>query len=210
MALEAEKYGLDSYWVLDHLHASPRPDERQMLECWTLLSALAAETTRIRLGALVLNLNNRNPALTAKMATTLDQISDGRLEFGVGAGGTNRAERQKSLGYEYEFEAYDIPFPTRPSARIEKLDEGLEVMKRMWTQEAATYKGRHYSINDAICLPKPVQRPHRPNLDRRKGRPQDHPCDRQTRGRLEHRRNIHRRGIQRETRDARESLRGSG
>ncbi len=82
------------------------------------------------------------------MATTLDQISDGRLEFGVGAGGTERAERQKSLGYEYEFDAYGIPFPTRPGMRIEKLDEGLEVMKRMWAQEAATYKGRHYSIFD--------------------------------------------------------------
>jgi len=162
VALEAENFGLDSYWVLDHLHASPRPDERQMLECWTLLSALAVETTRIRLGALVLNINNRNPSLTAKMATTLDQISDGRLEFGVGAGGTNRAQHQKNLGYEYEFDAYDIPFPTRPSVRIEKLDEGLEVMKRMWTQEAATYEGRHYSIKDATCLPKPVQRPHPP------------------------------------------------
>jgi len=191
VALEAENFGLDSYWVLDHLHASPRPDERQMLECWTLLSALAVETTRIRLGALVLNINNRNPSLTAKMATTLDQISDGRLEFGVGAGGrnpsltakmattldqisdgrlefgvgaggTNRAQHQKNLGYEYEFDAYDIPFPTRPSVRIEKLDEGLEVMKRMWTQESATYEGRHYSIKDATCLPKPVQRPHPP------------------------------------------------
>lgn len=162
LALEAEKSELDSFWVLDHLHASPRPDDRQMLESWTLLSALAAETTRIRLGALVLNINNRNPALTAKMATTLDQISDGRLEFGVGAGGTNRAERQKSLGYEYEYDAYDIPFPKRPSVRIEKLDEGLEVMKRMWTQEMATFKGKHYSIHNAVCLPKPVQRPYPP------------------------------------------------
>jgi len=162
LALEAEKSGLDSYWVLDHLHASPKPDEMQMLECWTLLSALATETTRIRLGALVLNINNRNPALTAKMATTLDQISEGRLEFGVGAGGTNRAERQKNLGYEYEFDAYDIPFPMRPSIRIEKLDEGLEVIKRMWAQDSSIYEGKHYSINEAICLPKPVQRPYPP------------------------------------------------
>jgi alkanesulfonate monooxygenase SsuD/methylene tetrahydromethanopterin reductase-like flavin-dependent oxidoreductase (luciferase family) len=162
IALEAEKRGLDSFWVLDHLHASPRPDELQMLECWTVLSALAAETTRIRLGALVLNINNRNPSLTAKMANTLDRISNGRLEFGVGAGGTNRAERQKSLGYEYEFDAYNIPFPMRASVRIEKLDEGLEIMKRMWTKDLATYEGKYYSISNAICLPKPVQRPYPP------------------------------------------------
>ena len=99
ITLAAEKAGLESFWVLDHLHASPRPDEQQMLEGWTLISALAAETSRIRLGMLVLNINNRNPALTAKMVTTLDQISAGRLELGIGAGGTNRAERQKNLGY---------------------------------------------------------------------------------------------------------------
>lgn len=162
IALEAEREGLDSFWVLDHVHASPRPDEMQMLECWTLLSALASETTHIRLGALVLNINNRNPALTAKMAATFDQISNGRLEFGIGAGGTNRAERQKSLGYEYEFNAYGIKFPMKPSTRIERLDEGLEVMKMMWTQDKGTFNGKHYSINEAICLPKPVQKPHPP------------------------------------------------
>jgi alkanesulfonate monooxygenase SsuD/methylene tetrahydromethanopterin reductase-like flavin-dependent oxidoreductase (luciferase family) len=162
IALEAERAGLDSFWVLDHLHASPRPDEQQMLECWTLLSALATTTTRIRLGALVLSINNRNPALVAKMATTLDQISGGRLEFGVGAGGTNRAEQQRNLGYKYEFNAYGVSFPMNPSIRIEKLDEGLEIMKSMWTQEKATFQGKHYSITDAICLPKPTQKPHPP------------------------------------------------
>lgn len=162
IALEAERAGLDSFWVLDHLHASPRPNEQQMLECWTLLSALATATTRIRLGTLVLNINNRNPALVAKMATTLDQISGGRLEFGVGAGGTNRAEQQKNLGYKYEFNAYGVSFPMNPSIRIEKLDEGLEIMKRMWTQEKATFQGKHYSITDATCLPKPTQKPHPP------------------------------------------------
>lgn len=162
IALEAERAGLDSFWVLDHLHASPRPNEQQMLECWTLLSALTADTKHIRLGALVLNINNRNPALVAKMAATLDQISGGRLEFGVGAGGTNRAERQKNLGYEYEFDAYGISFPMRSSIRIEKLEEGLEIIKRMWTQDSATFKGKYYSIKNAICLPKPVQRPYPP------------------------------------------------
>lgn len=160
--LEAERIGFYSFWVFDHLHASPRPDKEQILECLTLLSALAAETKKIRLGILVLNINNRYPALVAKMVSTLDQISCGRVDFGVGAGGTNRAEIQKNLGYEYEFDAYGVSFPIRPSIRIEKLDEGLKIMKKMWTQEAASFKGKHYSINNAICLPKPVQKPHPP------------------------------------------------
>jgi alkanesulfonate monooxygenase SsuD/methylene tetrahydromethanopterin reductase-like flavin-dependent oxidoreductase (luciferase family) len=162
IALEAEKAGINSFWVLDHLHASPRPDERQMLECWTLLSALASQTKHIRLGALVLNINNRSPALLAKMAATLDEITKGRLDFGVGAGGIVRAERQKNLGYEYEFEAYGIAFPLRASTRIEKLDEGLEIIKGMWTQEAASFHGKHYTIKNAVCLPKPVQKPYPP------------------------------------------------
>lgn len=160
-AIEAEKAGLESFWLLDHLHASPRADS-QFLECWTVLSALAAETKRIRLGALVLNINNRNPALVAKMATTLDQISDGRLEFGIGAGGLQRAKQGKELGFEYDVVAYDIPFPMKPSIRIEKLDEGLEIIKRMWTGEKTTFVGKHYSVKDAICLPRPVQKPHIP------------------------------------------------
>lgn len=162
ITLEAERVGVNSIWLLDHLNASPRPDKQQFLECWTLLSALSIETTSVRLGPLVLNINNRNPALVSKMVTTLDKISSGRLDFGIGAGGTNRAEQQKKLGYEYEFDAYGIPFPTTPSIRIEKLDEGLEIMKRMWTQNSATFTGKHYSIKNAICLPKPVQKPHPP------------------------------------------------
>jgi alkanesulfonate monooxygenase SsuD/methylene tetrahydromethanopterin reductase-like flavin-dependent oxidoreductase (luciferase family) len=162
IALEAERIGLHSFWVFDHLHASPRPDKQQLLECLTLLSALAAETKKIRLGILVLNINNRYPALLAKMIATLDQISHGRVDFGVGAGGTNRAEIQKNLGYEYEFDAYGISFPMSPRIRIGKLDEGLNILKKMWTQKIATFKGKHYSIKNAICLPKPIQKPHPP------------------------------------------------
>jgi alkanesulfonate monooxygenase SsuD/methylene tetrahydromethanopterin reductase-like flavin-dependent oxidoreductase (luciferase family) len=162
IALEAERAGLDSFMILDHMHASPRPEMLQMLECWTVLSALATETSSIRLGALVLNINNRNPAVLAKMATTLDQISCGRLDLGVGAGGTIRAQQQKSLGYNSEFEAYGVSFPNSQSRRIEKLDEGLEIIRRMWTKEKATFSGKFYSIEDAFCLPKPVQKPHPP------------------------------------------------
>lgn len=162
VALEADKASLNSFWVLDHLHASPRPDREQMLECWTILSALASKTRDIRLGALVLNINNRPPALLAKMAATLDVVSKGRLNLGIGAGGTNRAERQKNLGYPYEFDAYGIDFPLKPGTRIEKLDEGLRVMKKMWTEETAIFTGEHYSIKNAVCLPKPVQKPYPP------------------------------------------------
>jgi alkanesulfonate monooxygenase SsuD/methylene tetrahydromethanopterin reductase-like flavin-dependent oxidoreductase (luciferase family) len=162
IALKAEQIGLHSFWLLDHLHASPKPDEQQILECWTLLSALACEANSIRLGALVLNINNRNPALLAKMTATLDHISCGRLEFGIGAGGTNRAERQKRFGYEYEFDAYGISFPIKPSVRIMKLDEGLSILKKMWTQDKASYEGRYYLIKNAFCLPKPVQKPYPP------------------------------------------------
>lgn len=161
IALEAEKTGLDSFWLLDHLHASPKPTV-QFLECWTVLSALAIETQTIRLGTLVLNINNRNPALLAKMASSLDNVSNGRLDLGVGAGGTNRAREQKALGYETEFIAYGLPFPTKPSIRIEKLDEGLEIMRRMWIQDKVNFQGKHYSVKDAICLPKPIQKPHIP------------------------------------------------
>lgn len=96
------------------------------------------------------------------MASTLDNVSEGRLDFGVGAGGMNRAETQKSLGYEYEFEAYGIPFPENSTTRIKILDEGLEIARRMWTQNMASYQGEHYTIKNAICLPKPVQKPYPP------------------------------------------------
>jgi alkanesulfonate monooxygenase SsuD/methylene tetrahydromethanopterin reductase-like flavin-dependent oxidoreductase (luciferase family) len=161
LALKAEESGYNSFWILDHLHASPKP-EKKFLECWTVLAALSSETKKIRLGALVLNINNRNPALLAKMVSTLDEISNGRVEVGIGAGGTNRAERQKVLGYEYEFHAYGIPFPLNPGIRIEKLEEGLIIMKKMWTQNFSSFQGDYYSINNAVCEPLPIQKPHPP------------------------------------------------
>jgi alkanesulfonate monooxygenase SsuD/methylene tetrahydromethanopterin reductase-like flavin-dependent oxidoreductase (luciferase family) len=161
-AQSAERAGLSSIWLIDHLNGTPTPDTTPLLECWTMLSALAPVTKKIRLGALVLNINNRNPALLAKMAATLDQISGGRLEFGIGAGGMYRAEDQKKLGFEYEFDAYGISFPTSARIRIERLDEGLEIVKTLWTRDRATFAGKHYSIKDAYCLPKPIQKPYPP------------------------------------------------
>jgi F420-dependent oxidoreductase-like protein len=121
-----------------------------ILECWTTLSAIASATTNIRLGTMVTSNGFRNPALLAKMAATVDVISNGRLEFGLGSG------VQKD-----EHVAYGFPF-LKPSQRAECLKESVEIIKQMWTQEKTTYKGKHYQIADAVCEPKPLQKPHPP------------------------------------------------
>jgi alkanesulfonate monooxygenase SsuD/methylene tetrahydromethanopterin reductase-like flavin-dependent oxidoreductase (luciferase family) len=121
-----------------------------ILECWTTLSALASITTSIRLGTMVTSAAFRNPALLAKMAATVDVISNGRLELGVGAG----VQKEESL-------VYGFPFP-EPSVRVEKLKETVEIIKKLWTDEKASYKGKHYSITAAVCEPKPLQKPHPP------------------------------------------------
>jgi alkanesulfonate monooxygenase SsuD/methylene tetrahydromethanopterin reductase-like flavin-dependent oxidoreductase (luciferase family) len=122
-----------------------------MLESFTSLAAVAAITESTRLGVLVLSNPMRNPSLLAKMAATLDVISGGRLEFGIGAG-NNRNN---------EFEAYGIPIDP-PGVRVKKLDEALRLIKRLWTQDEVTFKGRYYQTKEAVCEPKPVQKPHPP------------------------------------------------
>jgi F420-dependent oxidoreductase-like protein len=124
--------------------------KRPILECWTALTTLSSLTTRIRLGTMVLCSSFRNPALLAKMAATLDVISGGRLEFGIGAG------VQKE-----EHAAYGMPFP-EARIRIERMKEAVEIIKKMWTEEKTSYEGKHYEINEAVCEPKPVQKPHPP------------------------------------------------
>jgi len=146
---ECERLGFDSVWLFDHLMAFGSPEDN-VLECWTTLSALSAATRRIRLGTLVLCNSFRHPSVLAKMAATLDYISDGRLDFGIGAG-----------WFRPEYEAYGIPFP-KASLRISQLAESLEIIKRMWTAEKATYQGKYYGVKDAVCNPKPVQKPHPP------------------------------------------------
>jgi F420-dependent oxidoreductase-like protein len=146
VVLECERLGYDSVWLDDHLMFEKRP----ILECWTTLSALATITSKIRLGTMVLCNSFRNPALLAKMAATLDVISNGRLEFGIGAG----VQRN-------EHASYGIPFP-KPRARIDRLKEAVEIIKKMWTEETASYRGKIYKINEAVCEPKPVQKPHPP------------------------------------------------
>jgi len=143
--LYCEDLGYDSIWLGDHLTTGG-----SRLEVWTILSALSTITTKIRLGTLVLCNNWRNPALLAKMASTLDVISQGRLEFGIGAGASQE---------EHETYGYDFP---NPRVRVERLQESLEIIKRMWTQENPSFDGKHYHIRDTVCDPKPLQKPHPP------------------------------------------------
>lgn len=142
-----ERFGFDSLWICDHLVMGV---SNEIYECWTMLSALASVTERIRLGTLVLCNTFRHPSLLAKMAATLDVISGGRLDFGYGA------------GYVRENLAYGLPVVESASERIRMMEEGLEVVRRMWTEEKPSFKGRYYEIRDAVCEPKPVQRPHPP------------------------------------------------
>ena len=151
LATKAEASGFNSFWVSDHFFGGPRgiPD-RNCLEAWTLLAALARDTQRIRLGVLVAAVQYRNPALQAKIAAGVDHISGGRLEFGIGAGWK-----------EEEYRAYGYDFPP-PGERVEQLKDGLEITRRLWSDERATYHGKHYRIDDAVCAPKPSQRPRPP------------------------------------------------
>ncbi len=146
VVLECERLGYHSVWLDDHLMFGKRP----ILECWTTLATLSSLTTRIRLGTMVLCSSFRNPALLAKMAATVDVISGGRLEFGIGAG----VQKEEHI-------AYGLPFP-EARIRIERMKEAVEIIKKMWTEEKANYKGKHYEVNEAVCLPKPVQKPHPP------------------------------------------------
>jgi F420-dependent oxidoreductase-like protein len=146
IVLECERLGYDSVWLDDHLMYGNTP----ILECWTTLSALVAITHRIHLGIMVSCNAHRNPALLAKAAATLDVISDGRLEFGIGAG-----------VQEAEHEAYGFGFPL-PQVRIAQLAEAIEVIRRLWTYPKTSYQGKYYTLKGAQCEPKPKQNPHPP------------------------------------------------
>ncbi len=146
VVLECEKCGYHSVWLDDHLMYK----NSSILECWTTLSALSSITNRIRLGTMASCNSFRNPALLAKIASTVDVISNGRLELAIGAG-----------AQEHEHIAYGIPFPS-PKDRINRMDEAVEVIKKMWTREKASYSGKYYQIKEAVCKPKPRQKPHPP------------------------------------------------
>ena len=149
-AQRAEELGYDSVWVYDHLHNVPEPAHETVFEAWTVLSAVSQITTRVRLGHMVACNLFRSPALVAKVAATLDVISGGRLEFGLGAGWD-----------EGELRAYGYDFPG-PRERIDRLGEAVDVVRAMWTQPDATVEGHYYAVRGAQCDPKPLQQPHPP------------------------------------------------
>ena len=135
----------ESIWVYDHFHTVPVVSDEATHEAWTLMSALAASTTRIRLGQMCTCMSYRNPAYLAKVAATVDIISGGRLEMGIGGG-----------WYEKEWRAYGYGFPSA-GERLGRLREGVQIFRDMWTTGSATLDGKHYQVEGARCAPRPLQ-----------------------------------------------------
>lgn len=153
--LITEEIGYDSAWLMDHFYPTSSIGKglsfkESMLECFTTLAALARETNSIRLGPLVACNSYRYPSLLAKMVATIDVISNGRMEFGLGAG-----------WFREEYLAYGIPF-LKFSVRLEQMKEALQIVKKMWTEERVNFSGKYYRIIGAYSYPKPVQKPHPP------------------------------------------------
>jgi F420-dependent oxidoreductase-like protein len=135
----------ESVWVYDHFHTVPVPTDEATHEAWTLMAALGAATSRVRLGQMCTCMSYRNPAYLAKVAATVDVISGGRLEMGIGGG-----------WYEDEWRAYGYGFPSA-GERLQRLDEGVQIMRQAWTTGRSTFSGRHYQVDGAICRPLPLQ-----------------------------------------------------
>lgn len=147
---KADRWGFDSLWNFDHFYPIFVDPDGPCLECWTSLAALAQGTSRARIGQLVSGNTYRHPVLTAKMAATLDHISGGRLNIGLGAGWFER--EHNDLGFDFK----------SVRKRLDALDEACQIIVSMLTQERTTVAGEHYQVTDAIGLPKPVQQPHPP------------------------------------------------
>ena len=147
LAVAGEQAGFDSVWVMDHFWQLPPlgGPSQPMLEAYTLLGGLAARTRRVKLGTLVTGVTYRNPALLAKMATTLDIVSSGRAMLGLGA-----------AWYEEEHDAFGFDFP-RAGERLDRLEEALQICRAMFTEEAPSFAGKHYRIEKALNIPRPVQ-----------------------------------------------------
>ena len=149
-ASKIEKLGYESIWVYDHFHTVPTPTQDPTYECWSLMSALSQTTSRVRLGQMCTCNSYRNPSYLTKVASTIDVMSGGRLEYAIGAG-----------WYDQEYEAYGYEYPSA-GIRLKMLEESLIIYKRMTTQEKASFEGEYYQIKDAINQPKPIQEPHPP------------------------------------------------
>lgn len=145
-----DEAGFDHIWGFDHLIALGTDPAAPVFDGWTALGAMAAITKRARVGLNVTGNLYRHPGLMAKIAVTVDHLSNGRLDFGIGTGWN-----------EPEFTQFGLPFPSAGD-RVTMLDESLRAMKLLWSEPRATYKGRFYELKDAIAEPKPVQRPHPP------------------------------------------------
>ena len=144
-----EELGIDSFWVFDHLYGPELPTT-DAFEGWTLATALLAQTTRLRVGHMVLCATFRHPAVLGRMATTLDVISNGRLDLGMGSG-----------SYEAEHDRAGIPWGSF-AERSEILEESLEIVTRMFASELTTFEGKHFQVHDLPNLPLPVQKPRPP------------------------------------------------
>ena len=155
LCFAAEHLSFDSFWLADHMYSWGRkPTDEPALECWTLLSHLSGITKTIRLGSLVTCQLFRPPALLAKMTSSVDVISGGRLNLGLGACGPSTPA---------ELQGYGLSFPKR-AERLERLTETLEILKMMWTSDKSDYHGKYYIISNVLNSPKPLQKPHPPIL----------------------------------------------
>ena len=150
IARDIERLGYESAWVYDHFHTVPEPTQEVTYEAWTLMAALAATTESVRLGQMCTCNTYRPPSYLAKVAASIDVISNGRLEMGIGAG-----------WYEHEHDGYGYEFLS-PGGRLGMLREGVEIMKGMWTEDVFDYNGKYYTLEGAISQPKPIQEPYIP------------------------------------------------
>jgi len=150
VARKIESSGFESLWVYDHFHTVPIATQEVTYEAWTLMASLAVVTDSVRLGQMCTCNGYRHPSYLAKVAASIDAISGGRVEMGIGAG-----------WYEHEYKGYGYPFP-KPSVRIGELREAVEIIRRLWTEDVVTYEGDHYRLDGGICRPHPVQDPHIP------------------------------------------------
>jgi len=149
-ASNIENLGYESIWVYDHFHTVPKPTQDPTYECWTLMSALSQTTSKVRLGQMCTCNSYRNPAYLTKVASNIDVMSNGRLEYAIGAG-----------WYDHEYRAYGYEYPSA-GIRLKMLEESLIIYKKMTTEETPSFTGDFYQIDGAINQPKPIQKPYPP------------------------------------------------